>query len=258
MCYRPNLPKVLKNISLSIKAREKIGVVGRTGAGKSSIMVALFRLIEDSCHEGVIKYDGLNIDHMGVSRLRPELAIIPQDPVLFSGSVRENLDPSNVLEGVGSKAAQDDFLWSVLERVGLKATVQNLHKGLDAIVAEFGDNFSVGQKQLLCLARVLLFNSHIILLDEASSSLDFQSDKLLQEAITTTFNDKTIITIAHRLNTIINYDRILVMENAQIAEFDSPKNLLSNPKSVFSSLVDEMGPAAAAALRNQAISSKSD
>lgn len=239
MRYRKNTPLVIKGMSFSVGGGEKIGVVGRTGSGKSSLMLALFRIVERE--EGKILLDGVDIGELGLSELRSQLSIIPQDPFMFSGTVRKNLDPFN--------AFKEADLWAALERVGLHEVVRNLSGGLDAAVSEYGSNFSVGQGQLMCLARVLLRRSKVLLLDEATSSIDFETDAVIQRTIREEFADCTILTIAHRLNTIIDSDRILVLDDGQVAEFDSPARLLRDPKSAFSSLIGEMGAATAEKLR---------
>jgi ATP-binding cassette subfamily C (CFTR/MRP) protein 1 len=245
MSYREGTPEVLHGVSFDLRGGQKVGIVGRTGSGKSSLMVSLFRLIEDACHSGTIAVDGVDIDTVGLSTLRSALAIIPQDPILFSGTVKTNLDP------VG--AVRDDAkLWDALERVGLADAVRRLTGGLEAPVAEFGESLSVGQRQLMCLARVLLRKSRIILLDEATSSVDFATDQAMQRVIRESFSHCTILTIAHRLNTIIGSDSIVVMDAGKVAEIASPHELLSNPRSAFSALVDELGPQTAAALRAKA------
>jgi ABC-type multidrug transport system fused ATPase/permease subunit len=253
MRYRPGTPEVLHGVNFAVAGGEKVGIVGRTGSGKSSIMVSLFRLVDEACHSGRIAVDGVDIDTLGLARLRRELAIIPQDPTLFSGTLRTNLDPTGALTAVGHTPAEADAqLWSALERVGLKGVVEAMPGKLDAAVSEFGENLSVGQRQLLCLARVLLRRCRIVLLDEATSSVDFATDQLMQASIRSSFGHCTILTIAHRLNTVINSDKVLVMDGGLAAEFDHPHVLLSRPDSAFSALVEEMGPAAAAALRAKA------
>ncbi|KAF9921984.1 hypothetical protein FBU30_007941 [Linnemannia zychae] len=242
MRYRPELPLVLRNLSLDIKGGEKIGVVGRTGAGKSSIMMALFRLVEPS--NGTMEIDGVDICKIGLFDLRTRLAIIPQDPVLFSGTIRSNLDPF--------EKRTDQELWEVLERSDLKTYVTSCEGGLDSRVSEFGENLSVGQRQLLCLARAMLTRARVIIMDEATASVDVATDVMLQKAIRVDFAQSTVLTIAHRLNTVIDYSRVLVLDHGEIKEFDTPANLLSNPNSVFSSMVDETGPANAALLRSLA------
>lgn len=231
MRYREGLDLVLKGLSFEIMPREKIGIVGRTGAGKSSIMLALFRLVE--LVEGRILIDDIDISKIGLKDLRSKLCIIPQEPTLFTGSIRTNLDPF--------EEHTDSELWSILESVHLKNTIENLPEKLETTVVEHGGNFSAGEKQLLCLARALLKKTKIMILDEATASIDFQTDKLIQQAIRKdpSFRNVTVLTIAHRLNTIMDYDRILVMDEGKIAEFDSPSTLLKNPQSLFFEMVNQ-------------------
>ncbi|EGG24262.1 hypothetical protein DFA_06412 [Cavenderia fasciculata] len=231
MSYREGLDPVLKGITCRIAPKEKIGIVGRTGSGKSSLVLALFRLVELS--QGSISIDGENIAKYGLKDLRKNLAILPQDACLFAGTLRMNLDPFG--------EHQDDVLWRVLEDIQLKDKVQELEGGLESIVTDNGDNWSVGQRQLICMGRALLRRPKILVLDEATASIDASSDALIQTTIKEKFNDCTIITIAHRLNTIIDYDRIIVMDAGEIKEFDSPHALLQNPTGLFTWLVDETG-----------------
>lgn len=242
MRYRENTPLVLKGMDFTINGGEKVGVVGRTGAGKSSIMLTIFRIMElDNPTEGSIDIDGIKIAGMPLPYLRSRLSIIPQEPVLFSGTVRSNLDP---FDKYG-----DDDVWAALEKVDLKEVIESLPLKLDAPVSEYGENFSLGQRQLFCLARVLLKKTKLLLLDEATSSVDVETDELIQKTIRSQFSDVTILTIAHRINTIIDSDRILCIDDGRVAEFDTPHNLLQDPESIFASLVDEQGPNASAALR---------
>ncbi|CAL8404057.1 unnamed protein product [Boreogadus saida] len=227
MRYRENTPIVLKGLQIHIKAGEKIGIVGRTGSGKSSLGEALFRLVEPAF--GSILIDGVDIKHIGLQDLRSRLSIIPQDPVLFLGSVRYNLDPLN-------KHSEQE-LWLVLEKTYLKDLVSGLPEKLQAEVVRNGENFSVGQRQLLCMARALLRNTKIILLDEATASLDAETDALIQTTIREECEGRTTLTIAHRINTVLQADRILVMEQGQVVEFDSPDVLRQKPDSLFSSLL---------------------
>lgn len=221
--YRPNLPPVLQSLSLSIRPREKIGIVGRTGAGKSTLLATLLRLVEVS--EGCVLIDGVDIATLGLETLRRAIAVIPQEPTLFSGKLRDNLDPFHEHD--------DEALWSVLRRSRLFDAVQALEGRLDAVVAENGDNFSVGQRQLLCLARALLRQCQIVVLDEATASVDVETDALIQRLIREEMKEQTVLTIAHRLETILDYDRVVVMQNGQVVETDAPGVLMRNPKSLF-------------------------
>jgi ATP-binding cassette subfamily C (CFTR/MRP) protein 1 len=220
--YRPGLPLVLINLSCEIKPREKIGVVGRTGAGKSSLMTVLFRLVEPE--SGKVIIDDVDIGTIGLDDLRSRLAIIPQDPTLFTGTIRSNLDPFN--------QHSDDELWKAIEAVQLTDQIPSL----DSPVLEYGENLSVGTRQLLCLARAIVRNPKILVLDEATASVDFETDALIQKTIRKQFKNCTVLTIAHRVNTILDSDRILVMDKGQIVEFDTPQALLRNPNSLFTAL----------------------
>ncbi|KAG9492341.1 hypothetical protein GDO78_000707 [Eleutherodactylus coqui] len=223
MRYRDSLPLVLKKISFTIEPREKIGIVGRTGSGKSSLAMTLFRLVELS--GGTISIDNVQIDKIGLLDLRKKLSIIPQEPVLFVGSVRWNLDPLNQYT--------DEEVWNALEKTHMKQRVEQLHGKLYAVVTENGGNFSVGERQLLCMARALLRNSQILLLDEATAAIDNDTDVLIQETIKDAFSECTVLIIAHRLNTVFHCDRIMVMDHGKITEFDRPSVLLSKENSTF-------------------------
>ena len=226
--YRPDLPLVLKGLNISIPGGSKIGVVGRTGAGKSTLMVSLMRIVELS--EGQILIDGQDIRELGLTKLRKNIAVIPQDPVLFSGSVRSNLDPFDEFP--------DSSLLETLQRAGLYAsTASNASltslglsciNSLDDQVSEGGINFSVGQRQLLVIARALLRGAKIVVMDEATASVDAETDAAIQKVMRTEFADATCITVAHRLNTIMDCDLILVMSDGKAEEFDTPANLLKN------------------------------
>ncbi|XP_065882473.1 ATP-binding cassette sub-family C member 4-like isoform X2 [Dysidea avara] len=229
--YAIDYPYVLKSISFRIESCEKVGIVGRTGAGKSSLLSALFRLAEP---EGVFEIDGIQITDIGLHDLRKKMSIIPQDPVLFSGTVRYNLDPFNELE--------DHQLWDALEEVQLKEVISNLENGLESQVSEGGSNFSVGQRQLMCLARALLRRNKILVIDEATANVDLITDGIIQEMIRKKFNHCTILTIAHRLETIMDSDRVLVLSSGKVIEFDTPFNLLQKQQSVFHSMVKRTGP----------------
>jgi len=225
---------VLKNLSFSINAKEKIGIVGRTGAGKSSIIAALFRMTEPS---GDIFVDGVKINDIGLHDLRKNISIIPQDPVLFSGTMRYNLDPFNQFS--------DSELWSVIKEVELANGVSSL----DFKVSDGGGNFSVGERQLVCLARAILRNNKIIVMDEATANVDPRTDSFIQQTIRTKFADCSIITIAHRLHSVIDCDRILVLDNGLLKEYDHPHLLLQNVNGILSSMVDHTGKTSAVALR---------
>ncbi|KAF9357231.1 hypothetical protein BGX26_004032 [Mortierella sp. AD094] len=242
---------VLKNISLDFRAGEKIGIVGRTGAGKSSLIGALFRLVETTTgnppHHGGITIDGIDISKIGMHDLREKMAIIPQEPFLFRGTLRFNLDPIS--------QHQDVDIWAALEVSELKHMVEGLEGGLDAIVDDNGKNFSIGERQLLSLARAVLRRSKIIVMDEATANVDLQSDRLIQKAIHSQFKDATVFTIAHRLNTVIgDYDRILVLDHGKVMEFGEPWELLSRDLEVgrgwFRTMVAGTGPENETKLRN--------
>ncbi|KAF9329893.1 Multidrug resistance-associated protein 1 [Podila minutissima] len=242
MRYRPELPLVLNNVSFDIQAGDKIGVVGRTGAGKSSLIQALFLLVLPET--GEIRIDGVETGSIGTADLRSKIAIIPQDPVLFLGTFRYNLDP------LGRYTEQE--LWLALEAVDLKNYVRAQEGGLDASVSAQGENLSVGQRQLVCLARALLTKAKVVVLDEATASVDLATDSLIQKAIRVDFASSTVITIAHRLNTVVDYTRIIVMEQGQVSEYDTPATLLDDRESAFSKMVDETGAKNAALLRTLA------
>jgi len=226
--YRPGLPLVLNRVNVDIKAGEKVGIVGRTGAGKSSMLKALLRLVE-SC-EGSIVVDGLDISSIGLDDLRSKFSIIPQDPVLFTGTVRFNLDPFGYYG--------DNEVWEALRRAHLADYIQTLPDTLSYQVEEGGRNFSMGERQLLCMARALLRSSTILLLDEATSAVDYETDKLIQTTIRTEFQKSTVLTIAHRVDTIVDYDRVIVLSAGKILENDSPTKLLENRNSDFFKIWD--------------------
>ncbi|KAJ3652698.1 hypothetical protein Zmor_018640 [Zophobas morio] len=228
MRYSPEKPFVLRNIDVEFQAGEKIGIVGRTGAGKSSLINALFHLYE---FEGTILIDDVDIEMVPLGTLRSRIATVPQDPVLFSGTIRENLDPF--------KEFTDCQLWSALEEVNLKHSVSNLPSGLNSSISEGGINFSAGQKQLMCLVRAILKKCTIIVLDEATAFLDLDTDKLIQATIQRRFHKATILKIAHRLDSVMNSDKILVLDDGCAVEFDTPNELLQNANGYFYRYVHE-------------------
>ncbi|XP_056008627.1 ATP-binding cassette sub-family C member 3-like [Ostrea edulis] len=224
--YRSQLDLVLRNINVTIKPGEKVGIVGRTGAGKSSLALALFRLIEPV--SGNIEIDGERLTDLGLHDCRSKLTILPQDPVLFSGTLRMNVDPMDEYT--------DEEIWNALEHAHLKSYVLSLSTGLDSECGESGENLSVGQKQLVCLARSLLRKTKILILDEATAAVDLETDDLIQRTIREEFRECTVLTIAHRLNTVMDYDRIMVLDKGCVLEYDTPQNLLADDKSMFHEL----------------------
>uniref|UniRef100_A0A8C2IM39 Multidrug resistance-associated protein 4 n=1 Tax=Cyprinus carpio TaxID=7962 RepID=A0A8C2IM39_CYPCA len=235
--YSSDGPVVLKNISAMFRPREKVGIVGRTGAGKSSLISALFRLMEP---EGKIIVDGVLTSEIGLHDLRQKMSIIPQDPMLFTGTMRKNLDPFS--------QHSDHDLWKALEEVQLKAAVEELPNKLETELAESGSNFSVGQRQLVCLARAVLRKNRILIIDEATANVDPRTDELIQKTIRDKFKECTVLTIAHRLNTIIDSDRILVLDAGRIQEYDAPHVLLQNQNGIFYKMVQQTGKAEVASL----------
>ncbi|XP_067675325.1 multidrug resistance-associated protein 1-like isoform X2 [Haliotis asinina] len=226
--YREGLDLVLRDITFTVHGGEKVGVVGRTGAGKSSLMLSLFRLVEPA--EGAILIDGIDISDIGLHDLREKLAIIPQDPVLFSGSLRTNLDPKGL--------HTDSNIWTALDHTHLRHFVASLPDKLQTDCGEGGNSISVGQRQLLCLARTLLRKAKVLVLDEATSAVDMATDDLIQETIRSEFKDCTVLTIAHRLNTVMDYDRILVLDEGTVVELGSPKRLLEEKGRFYQMAVD--------------------
>ena len=218
--YRPDTPLALKNINLEINPGEKIGIVGQTGSGKSTLLLSLFRIIEAS--EGKIFIDDIDISQIGLELLRESLTIIPQEPILLEGNIRDNVDPFKLYE--------DDEILDFLYKVGLRYFM--IGKNLDYKIEENGSNISVGEKQLICIARALLKKTKIILMDEATANIDFRNENFLKKNIYNEIKDSTVVTIAHRIKTVINYDKILVLKDGEIEEFDTPENLI-NKKGLF-------------------------
>ena len=269
--YRQGMDLVLKKVSFEVLPGEKVGIVGRTGAGKSSLTLALFRIVEAAKSQwarasynsratdmdkdtsqsavdnqlltveveedgGSIWIDGIDISTMGLEHLRQHLSIIPQDPTLFEGTLRENLDPFS--------RSTDAELWTALERAHLTTHISSLSGGLSYEVNSSGTNFSIGQRSLVCLARALLQNSKILVLDEATAAVDVETDELIQRTIREEFKDRTILTIAHRIKTVMDSDKILVLEKGRVEEYGSPSELLKRKKgSLFYQLAKQAGEA---------------
>jgi len=248
MKYRPELDYVLRDLTLHAKAGEKVGCIGRTGAGKSTIIQILFRMVEidksgDHSNSSFVKVDEVDTQSMGLHLLRNNISIIPQIPFCFTGTVKKNLDPI--------ESYSEDELWKVLEDVNLKGYVESLEKGLHTDMTNASSIFSVGQKQLICLARTILKRSKILVLDEATANVDFHTDNFIQQKISEKFNECTVFTIAHRLTTIANYDKVLVLDKGMKMEYDHPYRLLvktigdsaiTNVDGHFASMVLNTGP----------------
>ncbi|KAJ6660867.1 hypothetical protein lerEdw1_017024 [Lerista edwardsae] len=239
--YSADGPLVLKHLSAVIKSKEKVGIVGRTGAGKSSLIAALFRLAEP---QGRIWIDKYLTSQLGLHDLRKKISIIPQEPVLFTGTMRKNLDPFNEYS--------DEELWNSLEEVQLKEAIEELPDKLETQLAESGSNFSVGQRQLVCLARAILKKNKILIIDEATANVDPRTDELIQKTIREKFAQCTVLTIAHRLNTIIDSDKIMVLDSGRLKEYDEPHILLQAEESLFYKMVQQVGKAEAASLMETA------
>ncbi|XP_008239091.1 PREDICTED: ABC transporter C family member 10-like [Prunus mume] len=227
--YRPNAPLVLRGINCIIEGGYKIGIVGRTGSGKTTLISVLFRLVEPT--EGRIIVDDYDICKIGLHDLRSRFGIIPQDPTLFNGSVRFNLDPLS--------EHTDHEIWEVLEKCQLRETIQEKEGGLDSLVVQDGTNWSMGQRQLFCLGRALLKRSRILVLDEATASMDNATDSVLQKTIRTEFADCTVITVAHRIPTVMDCTKVLAISDGKLVEYDEPMKLIKNKGSLFCQLVKE-------------------
>ena len=242
--YRPGLPLSLNSLSFTVSHGQRCAVVGRTGAGKSTLAAALFRLVE--VEEGTISLDGVDLSTLGLSDVRGRrngAFILPQDPAVFAGSIRTNLDPFDSLS--------DEDIMDALKLVNFPGARERGLKLLSDTVEEGGGNFSAGEKQLLCLARAMLSNPRLLVLDEATSSVDGATDEFVQKMLRSQFPDTTLLTIAHRLNTIIDYDVVIVMDKGKAAEIGSPKELLEM-NGLFASMVDATGPEVAAELKRLA------
>ncbi|KAI5953498.1 YBT1 [Candida jiufengensis] len=239
--YSPELPRVIKNVTFNIEPCNKVGIVGRTGAGKSTIITAFFRFLDPE--SGSIKIDGIDITTIGLKNLRQAITIIPQDPTLFAGTIRTNLDPF--------EQYQDQQIFEALRRVNLIRSNENITTAddenqnkflnLENSITEGGGNLSQGERQLVCLARSLLKNPKVMLLDEATSSIDTATDSFIQQTIRNEFDGSTILTIAHRLRTIIDYDKILVMDAGKVVEYENPYVLISDKNSLFYSMCENSG-----------------
>jgi len=254
--YAPELPDVLHNLSFEVTAGEKVGVLGRTGSGKSTLALSIFRFVEPT--EGRILVDDVDIASVGLSDLRSKLTIIPQDPTILSGTLRSTLDVFSDYE--------DTDLYEALRRVHLipsdnasedmgEVVNSNVFRNLDSPVSEGGDNFSAGEKQLLCMARAILKRTKLLLMDEATASVDYATDELIGKTIRQEFADSTILTIAHRLRTIIDYDKVIILDEGKILEYDKPFTLLSDPSSKFHTLCKATGRNEFATLKRLALAS---
>ena len=243
MRYRKDLSLALESVSFRLAPGTRCGVVGRTGAGKTSLTACIFRLVE--IEAGRILLDGVDLAKIGLSDVRGRsngMRVIPQDPVLWTGTLRECLDPF-------SQCTNDEKILEALLAVKHKGAMQNGMEALKEEVEEGGSNLSLGERQLLCLARAIVEEPRVLVLDEATSSVDVETDALVQEMLRTKFQETTLLTIAHRLNTIMDYDVVLVMENGRAVEFGPPSSLLKKSSGIFTSLVESTGPESARELR---------
>ena len=221
--YRPDTEIVLKDLNIEIHAHEKVGIVGRTGSGKSTISLCLLRMIE--ALKGKIYIDGVDISTIGLCKLRSNVTVIPQDPTLIQGTLRFNIDPM--------KLYSDNEIINVLRMIEFEYVVNEHPLGLQREITEGGDNLSVGEKQLVCIARAMLRRSKVVVLDESTASVDYHNEEIIQKAINNVFNMSTVITIAHRIKTVMNCDRVVVVDNGEVVEFDSPKELIKRKKGLF-------------------------
>lgn len=233
--YRPTTDVVLNNLSFNIAAGEKVGIVGRTAAGKSTIALTLSRILE--LESGSIEIDGVDISKVGLNRLRSKVTMIPQDPILFKGSLKFNIDPTETIA--------DEVLENMIQKAGLYELLQKdksceQKSLLDFEVTEGGENLSSGEKQLISIIRAVLRKAKVVILDEATANIDVLTEQKILKFMNEEMKESTVITIAHRLNTVIKSDKIAVMGHGRLLEFNSPGNLIKNQDSHFSELLQEM------------------
>ena len=224
--HYPGGPKALDDVTCVIPPGEKVGIVGRTGAGKSSLVAALFRTPD---HEGKIFLGDVCLSELNLLEARSALSAIPQDPIFLSGTLRDNLDPFEEFS--------DEHIWSTLEKVHIKALLQRTPDNLYSRVTERGGNFSVGERQLICLARAMLQQKKVIMFDEATANVDYATERLIHETIKKQLEDCTVLTIAHRMTNVMDYDRILVLDRGRLMEFNTPETLIGQKDSMFAQLV---------------------
>ncbi|KAL0419396.1 UNVERIFIED_CONTAM: ABC transporter C family member 3 [Sesamum radiatum] len=227
--YAPQMPLVLQGLTCTFFGGKKTGIVGRTGSGKSTLIQTLFRIVDPA--GGQILIDNVDISMIGLHDLRSRLSIIPQDPTMFEGTIRSNMDPL--------EEYTDEQIWEALDKCHLGDEVRKKADKLDCAVAENGENWSVGQRQLVCLGRVLLKKSKILVLDEATSSVDTATDNLIQQTLRLHFSDSTVITVAHRITSVLDSNMVLLLDQGLMKEYDNPKKLVEDKSSAFAKLVAE-------------------
>jgi ABC-type multidrug transport system fused ATPase/permease subunit len=243
MRYRTDLPLALNSVSFKLTAKRRCGIIGRTGSGKTTLISSIFRITE--IESGRILLDGVDLSKVGLSDVRGRahgLRVIPQDPVLYAGTLRDCVDPFHL-------CADDEIILEALQAVKHQGALERGLLTLNDSIEEGGSNLSAGERQLLCLARAIVEKPRVLILDEATASVDSSTDSFIQEMLRSRFNDTTLLTIAHRLHTIMDYDTVLVMENGRVAQFGPPKELLKDKKGIFASLVNSSGPETARELR---------